>query len=183
MPGPRAGLPHARARDLRPRGPGLDARQYRAGRDRKRSARLLPVLRARERRLGGRQEYDRHLLARDQRPRHCAGTHKGAAGSIPCGMGRLAPDRHARADRRWIAGLVACRPRRRSAVLAAVRARDARIPRCDLSARQAGGTTGPSAVNLKFLSVAAARSSLELQIQTRTRIIKLLVVLYSEVRI
>jgi hypothetical protein len=47
----------------------------------------------------------------------------------------------------------------RSAVLAAVRARDARIPRCDLSARQAGGTTGPSAVNLKFLSVAAARSS------------------------
>ena len=24
MPGPRAGLPHARGRDLRPRGPGLD---------------------------------------------------------------------------------------------------------------------------------------------------------------
>jgi alkanesulfonate monooxygenase SsuD/methylene tetrahydromethanopterin reductase-like flavin-dependent oxidoreductase (luciferase family) len=36
-----------------------------------------------------------------------------------------------------------CRPRRRSAVLAAFRARDAPIPRCDLSAHQAGGTTGP----------------------------------------
>ena len=58
------------------------------------------------------------------------------------GMGRFSADRHAGADRRWIAGPVACRPRRRSAVLAAFRARDARIPRCDLSARQAGGTTG-----------------------------------------
>ena len=41
MPRACAGLPPARARGIRPRGAGLDARQYRAGRDREGGARLL----------------------------------------------------------------------------------------------------------------------------------------------
>src|SRR5262249_44499216 len=46
-----AGLPQARAGGIRPRGPGLDGRQCRAGRDGKSGARFLSLLRAREGRL------------------------------------------------------------------------------------------------------------------------------------
>src|SRR5947209_11116663 len=48
MPRARAGLPPAGAGGIRPRGPGLDCRQYRAGRDRESGARFLSLLRARE---------------------------------------------------------------------------------------------------------------------------------------
>ena len=48
MPRARAGLPPAGAGGIRPRGPGLDCRQYRAGRDGESGARFLSLLRARE---------------------------------------------------------------------------------------------------------------------------------------
>jgi dimethylsulfone monooxygenase len=70
----------------------------------------------------------------------------GAAQSLSGGLhrrlGRPPVDRHQGAGRRWIAGLVAGRPRRCAAVLAALRARHARVPRRDLSAGAAGRAAG-----------------------------------------
>src|SRR5262249_58663355 len=57
-------------------------------------------------------------------------------------LGRLRGDRDQGADRRWIAGLVAGRPRRCSAVLAALRTGHARVSWRHLSARAADGITG-----------------------------------------
>src|SRR5215471_2631117 len=59
-----------------------------------------------------------------------------------CRLGWIPADRHQGADRRRIAGVVASGSRRRSAVLAALRARHARVSGCHLSARAAGGITG-----------------------------------------
>src|SRR5262249_58819452 len=64
------------------------------------------------------------------------------SGGIHCRLGWIPADRHQGADRRRIAGVVASGSRRRSAVLAALRARHARVSRCHLSARAAGGITG-----------------------------------------
>src|SRR6516164_8033177 len=142
MPRARAGLPPAGAGGIRPRGPGLDCRQYRAGRDRAGGARFLPLLRAREGRLGSRQEYDRHVHARHQCPDDSDGAAESLSGGIHCRLGWIPADRHQGADRRWIAGVVASWSRRRSAVLAALRARHARVSGRHLSARAVGGITG-----------------------------------------
>ena len=96
----------------------------------------------REGRLGSRQEYDRHVHARHQCPDDSDGAAESLSGGIHCRLGWIPADRHQGADRRRIAGVVASGSRRRSAVLATLRARHARVSGCHISARAAGGITG-----------------------------------------
>ena len=86
-------------------------------------------------------EHDQDLLARDQCQGHTAGSAASLPGGFHCRLGRISADRHQGADRRRIAGAVACRARWHPAGLAALRARDARVSRPDLSAGAAGGIT------------------------------------------
>ena len=67
---PCRGLSQAGAREIRPRGAGVEQCQHRAGRDREGGARLLQLLRAREGRLGRRPQRHRH----DGRPRSTSAT-------------------------------------------------------------------------------------------------------------
>ncbi len=101
MPRARAGLPQARARGVRPRGQGLDARQHRAGRDRERGARLLRYY-VHEK---GDWEAAKNMIDIFSLEINARNDSAGAPESLPGGLrgrlGRISADRHQGADRRW----------------------------------------------------------------------------------
>ena len=132
---------HKMAREEYGRDIGVwSARQYRAGRDRKGSARLLQLLCPREGRLGG----GATTSSPPWRRRSTSATIrrsdvKAMAELFVAGWGGFPAGRHQGADRRRPDQAVEHGARRRAAVLSALRAGHARVPRRDLPlVKQAG---------------------------------------------
>ena len=97
---------HTLAREIRPRGQGLDVANIVQGETEKEARDFYRYYVHEKGDWEAAKNMIDDVLAGDQRPRNSAGTAESLSRGFHCRLGRVPADRHQRADRRWVAGSV-----------------------------------------------------------------------------